>query len=345
MNMIPKLFKSKDIGIELGSANMRVWVLGEGLVLDEPSVVTLEVPSGAKRHHVLAVGADAGDLLGKTPSNIVAVRPFMGGVIWDRDIAEKMLRYCITKVKRGKFRKPRVTIAIPNDITEVEKRALEDAAHSAGAREVFLIESTMAAAIGAGIPISEPKGSMVVDLGASMTKIAVISLADIVHDRILRVGGDEMDNAIVTYLRNKYNLVIGKGEAEDIKIKIGTAWKPETELDYKIEGLDATEGRRLAVTINSREIRDEALSGVLRQIEEALKYILVHTEPELVADLVDCGFVLTGGGALLTGLDKRLADATGLPVRMADEPAHATILGVSVVMNELDFLLKNAKKR
>ena len=362
MKMFSKLFGFNDIGIELGAANMRVWIKGEGVVLDEPAAVTLEVPveeeesSAAEhqkqqnfdrhvKHRVLAIGAASGDQLGKTPGNMVVARPFMGGVICDRDITEKMLRYCITKVNRSKFRKPRLIIAVPNDITEVEKRVLEDAAHSAGAREVFLIESTVAAAIGAGLPVSEPQGCMIMDIGASMTKISVISLVGIVHDRILRVGGDEMDKDIAAYLRNKYNLVIGEREAEDIKIKIGTACKPATELDYKIEGIDATEGRRFAVTINSREIREEALAETLGQIEGVLKDTLVHTEPELVAGILDSGLVLTGGGALLLGLDKRLADATGLPVRMADNPAQATILGVSVVINELDFLSKNATKR
>lgn len=362
MKMFSKLFGFDDIGIELGAANMRVWVKGEGVVLDEPAAVTLEVPveveepSAAEhqkqqnfdrrvKHRVLAIGAAAGAQIGKTPGNLIVVRPFMGGIICDFDIATKVLSYCFSKVKRGKFRKPRVVIAVPCGIAEVEKRALEAAARSAGAREVWLVESIMVAAIGTGLPISEPKGCMVMDIGASKTEIADISLAGIVHAKGLHVGGDKMDKAIVTYLHDKYNLVIGDREAEDIKIKIGTAFKPETELDYKIEGLDATESRRLAVTINSREIREEALAETLGQIDGVLKDIIVHTEPELVADIVDSGLVLTGGGALLSGLDKRLADATGLPVRMADNPAQATILGVSVVINELDFLSKNATKR
>lgn len=307
MNMISRLFESNDIGIDLGSAKMRVWVKGEGLVLEESSMKGRGIP--------------------------------------DLDTVEKMLCYCFAKVTIGKSRKLRVIIAVPSDITEDEKRTLEDAAHSAGASVVFLLEAGMAAAIGAGLPVVEPKGCMVVDIGASTTEFAVVSLAGIVHDKVLHVGGDEMDNAIITHLRNKYNLLAGEHDAEDIKIKIGTACEQDAEHDYEIKGLDAAEGRQLAVTINPREIREEALSGVLGQIEGVLREILVHTEPELVADIVGSGFVLTGGGALLTGLDKRLADVTGLPVRVADDPTHATIGGVGVVLNELDFLAKNARNR
>ena len=234
-------------------------------------------------------------------------------------------------------------IAVRIGITEEEKRILEDAARAAGAREVFLLESPMAAAIGAGLPVSESKGCMIVEIGASMTSAAVISFAEIVHSKTLRVGGDAMNNAIMEYMRTKHNLVIGEQEAENIKVKIGIAYKPRAELEYDAQGLDAVDGRQLAVTVNSKEIREEALAGVLGQIEGALKELLQLVEPELAADLVDNGIVLTGGGALLRGLDKRLASATGLPVRVADDPAHATIEGVGVVLNELDYLSKVKK--
>ena len=231
-----------------------------------------------------------------------------------------------------------MVFAVPFGITEVEKRAVEDAAHSAGTGEVFLIEAPMAAAIGAGLPVAEPKGCMVVDIGAPATEMVVISLAGIVQSDALRVGGDEMNNAIMTYLRDKYNLVIGEKEAEDIKIKIGTACRPEKELDYEIKGLDATEGRKLAVTVNSKEIREEALAGLLGQLEDALRGFIARIEPGLAADIADNGIVLTGGGALLRGLDKRLADAVGLSVRVADNATHATIEGCGVVVGELDYL-------
>ena len=368
MSIMSKLFDRDDIAIEIGSANMRVWVKGAGLVLEEPSAVALaisrdEMEGSADerqreqdsktsvkpcKHRVLAIGAAAGDMLGKTPGNIVVIRPMKGGVVCDYGITKKMFRYCLThqKVKdacKGGFRRPRALIAVPSDITEVEKRALEDAAHSAGAGKVFLIEAPMSAAIGTGLPVSEPKGYMIVDIGASATKMAVTSLAGIVHSKVLSVGGDEMNNAIMTYLRDKYGLVVGEREAEDIKIKIGTACAPEKESDYEVKGLDATEGRQLVVTVNSKEIREEAFAGVLGQIEDALRGFIAHVEPELAADIVDNGIVLTGGGALLRGLDKWLAQAAGLTVRVADEPSHATILGTSVVLDVLDLLSKNAK--
>ena len=369
MNILKKLFERSDAGIDLGAANMRVWVKGKGLVMEEPSAVVLVVsreaveasvgelqgqqdskPSGKPcKYRVLAIGAEAGEMIGKTPGSLIVIHPMKGGVICDYDITEKMLRYCFAHQKvrescKGGFRRPRVMIAVPSGITEVEKRALEDAAHSAGAGEVFLLEASMAAAIGAGIPVTEPKGRMVVDIGAWATNMAIFSLAGIVHSNVLRVGGDEMNNAIIAYLHRKYNLLAGEREAEDVKIKIGTACKPEKELDYEIKGLDATEGRKLAVTVNSKEIREEALAGLLGQIDDALKEFIAHVEPGLAADIADNGIVLTGGSALLPGLDKRLADTTGLPVRVADDPAHATIRGVSVVLDELEFLSKKASK-
>ena len=381
MSIMSKLFCRDDIGIDLGAANMRVWIRGEGLVLEEPSAVALDITheevkeqgqqnsehSGKPREHrVLAIGAAAGDMLGKTPGSIVVIHsmeggvicdpgsivvihPMKGGVICDYDITKKLLRYCfshekVKKARKGGFRRPRVVFAVPSGITEVEKRALEDAAHSAGVGDVFLIEAPMAAAVGAGLPVSEPMGCMIVDIGASATNMAVISLAGIVHSNVLRVGGDEVNNAIVAYLRKKYNLLAGEREAEDIKIKIGTACTPDKELDYEIKGIDATEGRKLVITINSKEIREEALAGLLGQIENTLNEFIAHIEPELAADLVDNGIVLTGGAAQLSGLDKRLADATGLPVRVADDPTHATIEGVGVVLGELEYLSK-AKRR
>lgn len=364
MSIMSKLFCRDDIGIDLGAANMRVWIRGEGLVLEEPSAVALDISheevkeqgqqeskdSGKPREHrVLAIGAVAGDMLGKTPGSIVVIQPMKGGVICDYDITKKLLRYCLAhekvkKARKGRLRRPRAVIAVPFGITEVEKRALEDAAHSAGVGDVFLIEAPMAAAIGAGLPVSEPMGCMIVDIGALATNMAVISLAGIVHSNVLRVGGDEINNAIVTYLRKKYNLLAGEREAEDIKIKIGTACTPDKELDYEIKGIDATEGRKLVITIDSKEIREEALAGLLGQLEDTLRGFITRIEPELAADLVDNGIVLTGGGALLRGLDKHIAAATGLPVRVADAPTHATIEGVGVVLGELEYLSK-AKRR
>lgn len=364
MSIMSKLFCRDDIGIDLGAANMRVWISGEGLVLEEPSAVALDITheevkeqgqqeskdSGKPREHrVLAIGAAAGDMLGKTPGSIVVIQPMKGGVICDYDITKKLLRYCfshekVKKARKGGFRRPRVVFAVPSGITEVEKRALEDAAQSAGAGDVFLIEAPMSAAIGAGLSVSEPKGCMIVDIGAFATNTAVISLAGIVHSNVLRVGGDEMNNAIVAYLRKKYNLLTGEREAEDIKIKIGTACTPDKELDYEIKGIDATEGRKLVVKIDSKEIREEALAGLLGQLEDTLRGFITRIEPELAADLVENGIVLTGGGALLRGLDKHIAAATGLPVRVADDPAHATIEGCGVVIGELEYLSK-AKRR
>ena len=359
-----KLFCRDDIGIDLGAANMRVWISGEGLVLEEPSAVALDISheeakeqgqqeskdSGKPREHrVLAIGAAAGDMLGKTPGSIVVIQPMKGGVICDYDITKKLLCYCLAhekvkKARKGRLRRPRAVIAVPFGITEVEKRALEYAAHSAGVGDVFLIEAPMAAAIGARLPVSEPMGCMIVDIGALATNMAVISLAGIVHSNVLRVGGDEINNAIVTYLRKKYNLLAGERETEDIKIKIGTACTPDKELDYEIKGIDATEGRKLVITIDSKEIREEALAGLLGQLEDTLRGFITRIEPELAADLVDNGIVLTGGGALLRGLDKHIAAATGLPVRVADAPTHATIEGVGVVLGELEYLSK-AKRR
>ena len=364
MSIMLKLFCRDDIGIDLGAANMRVWIRGEGLVLEEPSAVALAISheevkeqgqqeskdSGKPREHrVLAIGAAAGDMLGKTPGSIVVIHPMKGGVICDYDITKKLLRYCfshekVKKARKGGFRRPRVVFAVPSGITEVEKRALEDAAQSAGAGDVFLIEAPMSAAIGAGLPVSAPKGCMLMNIGASETEMVVISLAGIVHSNVLRVGGNEMNSAIMTYLRDKYSLVIGEREAEDIKIKIGTACRPEKELDYELKGIDATEGRKLVVTINSKEIREEALAGLLGQIENTLNEFIAHIEPELAADLVDNGIVLTGGGALLRGLDKHIAAATGLPVRVANDPAHATIEGCGVVIGELNYISKHRKR-
>ena len=364
MSIMSKLFCRDDIGIDLGAANMRVWIRGEGLVLEEPSAVALDISheevkeqgqqnsehSGKPREHrVLAIGAEAGDMLGKTPGSIVVIHPMKGGVICDYDITEKLLRYCfhhqkVKEARKGGFRRPRVVFAVPSGITEVEKRALEDAAQSAGAGDVFLIEAPMSAAIGAGLPVSAPKGCMVVDIGATATEMVVISLAGIVHSNVLRVGGNEMNSAIMTYLRDKYSLVIGEREAEDIKIRIGTACRPEKELEYEIKGINATEGRKLVVKIDSKEIREEALAGLLGQLEDALRGFITRIEPELAADLVDNGIVLTGGGALLRGLDKHIAAATGLPVRVANDPAHATIEGCGVVIGELNYISKHRKK-
>ena len=332
---------STDIGIDLGTANSLVYSKGHGVVLREPSVVAIQ--AGSKR--VLAVGAEAKRMLGRTPGNIVAIRPMKSGVIADFDITEAMIAYFINKVcpKRfySKYVKPRMVIAVPSGITEVEKRAVEDAAHAAGAGEVFLIEEPMAAAIGVGLPVSEPSGSMIVDIGGGTCEVAIISLAGIVHSYSAReAGGDAMDDCIQNYVKRVYNLLIGERMAEWIKIEIGSAYPLAEEKTLEIKGRDIVTGLPKTLTINSEEVR-EALKEPVSQIVGAVRSTLDKCEPELAADLVDRGLVLSGGSAQLRGLDKLLASQTGLPVTLADDPLSAVAEGTGVVMNELDFLAKN----
>ena len=345
MFRIPKLksFFSTDIGIDLGTANSLVYAKDRGVVLREPSVVAIQ--AGSKR--VLAVGEEAKRMLGRTPGNIVAIRPMKSGVIADFDITEAMIAYFINKVcpKRfwSKYAKPRMVIAVPSGITEVEKRAVEDAAHAAGAGEVFLIEEPMAAAIGVGLPVSEPAGSMIVDIGGGTCEVAIISLAGIVHSYSARAaGGDAMDECIMKYIQRVYNLLIGERMAEMIKIEIGSAFPTGEEKTLEIKGRDIVAGLPKTLTITSEEIRG-ALKEPVSQIVDAVRSTLDKCEPELAADLVDRGLVLSGGSSQLRGLDKLLAQQTGLPVTVADDPLSAVAEGTGVVMNELDFLAKNKR--
>ena len=345
MFRIPKLksFFSTDIGIDLGTANSLVYAKDRGVVLREPSVVAIQ--AGSKR--VLAVGEEAKRMLGRTPGNIIAIRPMKSGVIADFDITEAMIAYFINKVcpKRfwSKYAKPRMVIAVPSGITEVEKRAVEDAAHAAGAGEVFLIEEPMAAAIGVGLPVSEPAGSMIVDIGGGTCEVAIISLAGIVHSYSARAaGGDAMDECIMKYIQRVYNLLIGERMAEMIKIEIGSAFPTGEEKTLEIKGRDIVAGLPKTLTITSEEIRG-ALKEPVSQIVDAVRTTLDKCEPELAADLVDRGLVLSGGSSQLRGLDKLLAQQTGLPVTVADDPLSAVAEGTGVVMNELDFLAKNKR--
>lgn len=325
---------SSDIGIDLGTASTLVYLKGEGIVLCEPSVVAIE----KTQNRVLAVGEEAKRMLGKTPGSIVAIRPLQDGVITDFEVTEQMLRYFIKKVhKRKLFLKPRVVVAIPSGITEVEKRAVKDSALHAGAREVYLIEEPVAAAIGVGLPIYEPAGNMVIDIGGGTTEIAVISLAGIVLSRSIRIGGDEMDEAIRQHMKKTYNLMIGERTAEDIKIKIGSVYPLEEELSMEVKGRDIVTGLPKTVTITSEEVR-EAMAEPITQILEVTRFTLERTPPELAADLIESGIVLAGGGALLRGIDKLISEETGLPVHIADDPLTAVALGTGKVLSELKYL-------
>jgi rod shape-determining protein MreB len=325
---------SNDIGIDLGTANTLVYVKDRGIVLREPSVVAIQ--AGTKR--VLAVGEEAKRMLGRTPGNIVAIRPMKAGVIADFEITEAMLRYFIKKIhNRRKMVRPRIIIAVPSDITEVEKRAVKDSATHAGAREVFLIEEPMAAAIGVGLPVQEPAGNMIVDIGGGTTEVALISLAGIVFSRTVRVGGDEMDECIAQYMKRVYNLMIGMRTAEEIKMTMGSAYPVEEETSVEVKGRDLVAGLPKTLTITSEEIR-EALQEPVSSIIDAIRITLERCPAELSADLVDRGMILAGGGALLTGIDKLIAEQTGLPVHLADDPLSAVAEGTGVVLGELNFL-------
>jgi rod shape-determining protein MreB and related proteins len=325
---------SADMGIDLGTASTLVFVKGRGIVLNEPSVVAIQ--KGASR--VMAVGEEAKNMLGRTPGSIVAIRPLKDGVIADFEITEAMLRYFIRKVHNRKaLVRPRIVVAIPSGITEVEKRAVKDSAEHAGAREVYLIEEPMAAAIGVGLPVTEAAGNMIVDIGGGTSEVAIISLAGIVFSRSVRVGGDELDEAIIQYLKRTYNLLIGPRMAEMIKINIGSTYPLEEELTMEVKGRDLVAGLPKTMTVNSEEIR-EALAEPISTIIEAVRISLERCPPELSADLVDRGMVLAGGGSLIRGLDKLLAEETGLPVNVADEPIEAVVLGTGKVLQELRFL-------
>ena len=327
---------SNDIGIDLGTANTLVYVRDHGIVLREPSVVAVQ----AGTNKVLSVGDEAKRMLGRTPANIVAVRPMKDGVIADFEVTEAMLRHFIRKAhgRRTFFRpRPRVVIAVPSGITEVEKRAVKESAMRAGAREVFLIEEPMAAAIGCGLPVQEAAGNMIVDIGGGTTEVALISLAGIVFSRSVRVAGDELDEAIMQYMKRAYNLMIGERTAEEIKIKIGSAYPIENETTMDVKGRDLVAGLPKTLTITSQEVR-EALLEPISTIVESVRVTLERCPPELSADLVDRGLVLAGGGALLRGLDKLLSEETGLPVHVAEDPLSAVAEGTGRALQAIEFL-------
>jgi rod shape-determining protein MreB len=328
---------SNDLAIDLGTANTLVYVKGKGIVLTEPSVVAVHLDSrGVKK--VLAVGTEAKNMLGRTPGNIVAIRPLRDGVIADFDITEAMLRHFILMVhNRRALVRPRIIVSIPSGITQVERRAVKETVESAGAREIFLIEEPMAAAIGAGLPITEPISSMVVDIGGGTTEVAVISLSGIVYAKSVRVAGDRMDEEIVQYMRRKFNLLIGERSAEMIKTTIGCAY-PHPELKkVDVKGRDLISGIPKIVEINSEEIR-EAIMEPVSLIIDAVKDALENTPPELAGDIVDRGIMLTGGGALLRGLDALIREETGLPVTIADDPLSAVVRGAGMALDQLDML-------
>jgi rod shape-determining protein MreB len=325
---------SNDIGIDLGTANTLVYSKDKGIVLREPSVVAIH--SGTRR--VLAVGDEAKKMLGRTPGNITAIRPMKDGVIADFDITEAMLRYFIKKVQTAKIIPPRVVIAIPSGITEVEKRAVKESATHAGARDVMLLEEPMAAAIGVGLPVEEPAANMIVDIGGGTTEVAIISLAGVVYAKSIRVGGDELDAAIINYMKRAYNLLIGERTGEEIKLRIGSAYGLDEEMNIEVKGRDSVAGLPKTIQVSSQEIR-EALNDTVNAIVEAVRSALERCPPELSADLVDRGFVLAGGGGLLRGIDQLLRDRTGLPVTIADDPLSAVANGTGAVLAELNALL------
>ncbi len=325
---------SNDIGIDLGTANTLVYSKDKGIVLREPSVVAIH--SGTRR--VLAVGNEAKKMLGRTPGNITAIRPMKDGVIADFDITEAMLRYFIKKVQTAKIIPPRVVIAIPSGITEVEKRAVKESATHAGARDVMLLEEPMAAAIGVGLPVEEPAANMIVDIGGGTTEVAIISLAGVVYAKSIRVGGDELDAAIINYMKRAYNLLVGERTGEEIKLRIGSASGLDDEMTLEVKGRDSVAGLPKTIQVSSQEIR-EALNDTVNAIVEAVRSALERCPPELSADLVDRGFVLAGGGALLRGIDRLLCERTGLPVIIADDPLSAVAIGTGAVLAELNALL------
>ena len=333
INFILGMF-SNDIGIDLGTSSTIVYIKGQGIVLCEPSVVAIQ--SGTSK--VLAVGEEAKRMLGRTPGSIVAIRPMRNGVIADFEITEAMLRYFIKKVHNSRrLVRPRMVIAIPSGITEVEKRAVKDSALHAGAREVYMIEEPVAAAIGVGLPIQEPSGNMIVDIGGGTTEMAVISLAGIVFSKSIRIAGDQMDEAIINYLKKTYNLMVGERTAEDLKIKIGSAYPLDEEMVLEVRGRDLVAGLPKMITISSEEVR-EALAEPVAQIVEAVRITLERTPPELSADLIEKGIIIAGGGALLRGLDKIISEETGLPVHIAEDPLTAVALGTGKTLSELKYL-------
>ncbi|MBI4373487.1 MAG: rod shape-determining protein [Deltaproteobacteria bacterium] len=329
---------SNDLAIDLGTANTLVYAKGKGIIAFEPSVVAVQKDGRGGNKRVLAVGKEAKEMLGRTPGSIEAIRPMKEGVIADFEVTEAMLRYFIRKAHNRKtLIRPRIIICVPSGITEVEKRAVRESAESAGAREVYLIEEPMAAAIGAGLPITEPSGNMIVDIGGGTTEVAVISLAGIVFSKSLRIAGDRLDESIIQYLKRKYNLLIGERTAEQIKISIGTAY-PESEVrTMEVKGRDLVAGVPKTLEINSEEVR-EAIQEPVNAIVESVKVALERTPPELSADIVDRGIFLAGGGALLRNLDVLIREETGLPVMVAEDPMTCVVRGTGMALDQLDTL-------
>ena len=340
-NALMGLF-SNDLAIDLGTANSLVWMKGKGIVLNEPSVVAIRTDRSA-RNRILAVGLEAKNMLGRTPGNIVAIRPMGDGVIADFEVTEAMLRYFIRKIhNRRRFVRPRMAIVVPSGITPVERRAVREAAESVGAREVFLIEEAMAAAIGAGLPFSEPEGNMVIDIGGGTTEVALISLAGIVYSQSIKVAGDKMDSAILKYIRRNYNLLIGERTAEIIKMNIGNAYPdPENLQTIEVRGRDLIKGIPKTLTIDSEEIR-LAIQEQTDAIVEAVNSVLEHTPAELAADITEKGIVLTGGGALLKNMDRLLSEKTHLPIKISEDPLSTVALGAGKVIDSNEFLKKVA---
>jgi rod shape-determining protein MreB len=329
-------FFSNELAIDLGTANTLVYAKAKGIVVSEPSIVAMNKVTGK----VEAVGREAKEMLGRTPGNITAIRPMKDGVIADFEITEKMLGYFIQKAHNRKvWVAPRIVIGIPSEITQVEKRAVRDSALRARASEVFLVDQAMAAAIGAGLPVTEPSGNMVVDIGGGTTDIAVISMAGIVYSSSVRVAGNEMDEAVIKYLRKKYNLLIGERTAEQVKIELGSAYPLESRLSMEIKGRNLIEGIPKTLVVTDDEVR-EALEETVTVIVNAVRLALERTPPELSADIVDRGIVLTGGGALLKNLDKRLREETGLPVSMSEDPLSSVVLGTGKMLEDLSLLRK-----
>ena len=327
---------SSDLAIDLGTANTLVFAEGRGIVVREPSIVAVNKIT----NKVEAVGSAAKEMLGRTPGNIVAIRPMKDGVIADFEVTERMLDYFIKKAHgRSLFVRPKIVISVPSDITQVEKRAVKDSALQAGASEVFIVEQAMAAAIGAGLPITEPTGNMIVDIGGGTTDVAVISLAGIVYSKSVRVASNEMDEAIIQYIKRKYNLLIGERTAEAIKIEIGSAYPLDEPISMEIKGRDLVEGVPKTLTLTDAEVR-EALAETVGIILDAVRVALEKTPPELSADIMDKGIVLTGGGSMLKNLDRRLREETGLPVTTAEEPLSSVALGTGAMLADVDLLRK-----
>jgi rod shape-determining protein MreB len=331
-------FGGRDMAVDLGTANTLVYVRGRGIVLSEPSVVAIDHASG----EVHAVGVEAKRMLGRTPGTISAIRPLKDGVIADFDVTEQMLRHFIQKVHQHRFAHPRVVVCVPSGVTGVEKRAVEEATRNAGARDAFLIEEPMAAAIGAGLPVSEPTGNMIVDVGGGTTEVAVISLGGIVVSVSLRVGGDEMDEAIISHTKREYKLLIGNQTAEEIKLEVGSAFRMKEEVQAEVRGRDMLTGLPKTVIISSDEVR-HALEEPVSQILDAIKSTLDKTPPELAADIMDRGIVLAGGGALLTGLDERLRHETQMPVQLAESPLTCVAVGSGRSLELLEVMQRTSK--